>query len=269
MGKGNTYWDRAWSLVDGCTKCSPGCLNCWSEEIYGRFHEDGLISPEKKWTGQILTRSSRLDIPRIANKSTVFAVWNDLAHEAVPDVFRALAYAVMQECRRHTYLVLTKRIHELGYSLRANLSPLRTRPFGIFPGVTVCTQEEADKNIPELLRLKEFFPWMRVWVSLEPILEEISLLRWIPIPSCSPSTAGINAVIIGGESGSPRKVRPIREYWFEKTVNDCRASLVPVFVKQMGTSWAMRNGVWKLGDHQGADMQYWPESLRVRELIWR
>jgi protein gp37 len=24
------YWDRALSLVDGCTPCSPGCDHCWS-----------------------------------------------------------------------------------------------------------------------------------------------------------------------------------------------------------------------------------------------
>ncbi|MHB9026954.1 MAG: hypothetical protein ACYC7E_22695, partial [Armatimonadota bacterium] len=26
------YWDRAWSLVEGCTHCSPGCAHCWSAE---------------------------------------------------------------------------------------------------------------------------------------------------------------------------------------------------------------------------------------------
>jgi hypothetical protein len=29
IGKG-LYWDRAWSLVSGCTPVSPGCAHCWA-----------------------------------------------------------------------------------------------------------------------------------------------------------------------------------------------------------------------------------------------
>ncbi|MDD5207018.1 MAG: DUF5131 family protein [Desulfobacterales bacterium] len=287
MAKGNKYWDRALSLVDGCTKCSPGCLNCWSEEIYGRFHQDSLISPEKKWTGEIICNHARLSIPKRARKPAVFAVWNDLAHPSVPDTFRAMAFKEMVIHTQHRYLLLTKRIHELVASLRMNLRQGEFHHIypgrSIFPGVTVCTQEEADKNIPELLRLKEFFPWMRVWVSLEPILEEIKLNKICGTfgngnvrPWCD-----VDTIVIGGESGSPKKARPIKEEWFQSVLDDCRAAGVPVFVKQMGTWWAknteIRNVIFKergktpyqCRDRQGADMRYWPVALRVRELIWR
>ena len=42
------YWDRPWSLVDGCTPCSPGCDHCWSASMAHRF--DGT-----KDTGMFLT----------------------------------------------------------------------------------------------------------------------------------------------------------------------------------------------------------------------
>lgn len=31
------WWDRAWSLVEGCTPCSPGCQHCWLQSMDRRF----------------------------------------------------------------------------------------------------------------------------------------------------------------------------------------------------------------------------------------
>ena len=31
------WWDKAWSLVDGCARCSPGCDHCYAEIMAARL----------------------------------------------------------------------------------------------------------------------------------------------------------------------------------------------------------------------------------------
>jgi protein gp37 len=32
------YWDEGIKLVESCTRCSPGCDNCWSLAMEKRFN---------------------------------------------------------------------------------------------------------------------------------------------------------------------------------------------------------------------------------------
>ena len=83
------YWQRAWSLVDGCTPCSPGCDNCWSASMAHRFkregepgYDTGILTDEKgNFNGDIIIHPERLNIPLTRKKPTVYAVWNDLFWE--------------------------------------------------------------------------------------------------------------------------------------------------------------------------------------------
>jgi protein gp37 len=129
------YWDLPWSLVDGCTPCSPGCDHCWAAAITHRFGDAELTyrDPDHCWaaaithrfgdaeltyrdpgnqesprfTGKIITHPERFSIPLKRRKPTVYAVWNDLFHEVVPDEFVDAAYKTMISHPDHTFLVLT------------------------------------------------------------------------------------------------------------------------------------------------------------------
>jgi protein gp37 len=95
------YWDKAWSIIEQCTPVSEACTNCWLKAIDNRFG--------RSWNGEVKCRPDRLDIPLRIRKPTVFAVWSDLFHEAVPYEFIHKAYGVMLRCPQHTFLILTKR----------------------------------------------------------------------------------------------------------------------------------------------------------------
>ena len=84
MGTNIPYVDATWSPVVGCTKCSPGCDNCWAEVMANRqvymgaerhekdpdSNEDAWIAysdvvdeDNHKWNGAVSLRQDQLDIP--------------------------------------------------------------------------------------------------------------------------------------------------------------------------------------------------------------
>lgn len=112
------YWGRAWSLVSGCTHVSPGCDNCWSaKETHMRANNpnekvkarnEGLTE-KGCFNGHIRLNHEFLDLPLRVKKPTIWAVWNDMFHEDVPEKFIIDAFSVMAETSHHTFMVLTKR----------------------------------------------------------------------------------------------------------------------------------------------------------------
>lgn len=163
-------------------------------------------------------------------------------------------------------------------------------PPNVWIGTTVENQEQADKRIPELLKI----PAAVRFLSMEPLLSDVNLVPYIGGPdedgncqkcgcawvegSC-PEGFGPSPdwIIVGGESGSG--ARPFDVAWARSIIGQCKAAGVPVFVKQLGSvpvaQGASRGyyremnnlrelGLWK--DKKGGDINEWPEDLRVREL---
>ena len=174
------YWDKPWSLVSGCTRCSPGCDHCWAMAMEKRFgrKEKSMRVMGNKWefTPNIITHPERLDVPMKRKKPTVWAIWNDIGHDDVPYPFLHAAFRIMLSERRHIFLVLTKRPKRLLYFLlEGGVSGWQTPPKNVWIGTTVCNQAEADEKIPILLQI----PAAVRWVSVEPILSAIDLSRYL------------------------------------------------------------------------------------------
>jgi protein gp37 len=228
------YWDRAWSLVDGCTPCSPGCEHCWSMAMAKRF---------KKWPDRVTVRPDRLDIPLKTRKPTVFAVWNDLFHEDVRTSFIAAAFNEIcrAHLRDHTFLILTKRAERMKNTMidffeKIDFATVFYRCWLI---ATVCNQQEADEKIPLLLQT----PAAHRGISIEPMLGPIDIQKWfgpqtegqwMNVVECGfpANSYGIHTVILGGETGPG--ARPIHPDWVRSVRDQCKAAGVPFFFKQWG-----------------------------------
>ena len=157
----------------------------------------------------------------------------------------------------------------------------------VWLGVSVEDQATADDRIPLLLRA----PAAVRWVSAEPILgrtdlehvqldentyynaltgDSLMLSRTI-----IPMENTLSWVVCGGESGN--SARALDAHHLRSLIKQCQKSGTPVFVKQLGyrfmdfgnvvygAGMPTTDNARRLTHRAGADMDEWPEDLRVRE----
>lgn len=282
-----------------CEHVSAGCENCYSETNNGRcLPANGTGLPFDRRSRdlvdifldeKILVQPLHWRAPR-----RVFVCsQTDLFGEFVTAADILAVFQMMGKCPAHTFQVLTKRSarmlallkdrhwRNLGGGYHVALIPGESRETdsaflpNVHLGVSVEDQPTADERSAHLRAT----PAAVRFISQEP---QLSAIDWKP-----GMLDGIHWVIIGGESG-PR-ARPFDIALARKTIAQCRAAKVAVFVKQLGArpfadheplpSWPISvelksvplipcDGLrdWpQLKDRKGGSMEEWPADLRVRE----
>lgn len=209
-------------MITGCTRCSDGCLHCYSWRHHRRLAR--LPNTEKYRTGfdQVVVHPEYLGVPATWKKPRRIFVCSlsDLFHPEVPDEFIRQVFEVMNRETRHLFLVLTKRSKRM-----LDLSPSLTWTPNIWAGVTI----ESIDYLSRLEDLRQVPAGVR-WISAEPLLS--------PLPDFDLS--GIHWVVIGGESGPD--ARPMDPAWARDLRDQCLRANVPVFFKQMGGSIRGKGG---------------------------
>jgi protein gp37 len=256
MTKTEIAWsDEVWNPVTGCTKVSAGCKNCYAEAVANRWWG------KRKFT-DVRTHPERLDAPlRWRKPRRVFVnSMSDLFHDDVPDEFLDEVFRVMMRAspsvvrleasgfvqlpQKHVFQILTKRPERMRDYIRGDVHkrigaslcwPLPC----VWLGVSCENQETANERVPLLLET----PAALRFLSCEPLLEELSIDRWLHDSNCwAPNDAGpcicaepfedrIDWVIVGGESGPGH--RPMDLAWARHLLEQCRAAKVPFFMKQV------------------------------------
>lgn len=257
------YLDFTWNpLAMRCTPISAGCKNCWHLRMCDRLvNVPGIRFNEEmsyKGINKPYLVTERLDAPLKRKKPSIIGVqfMGDIAHPDIKAKDRFTIWNILSSAHtaHHTFIVLTKRPAILKNSLFAWSNMIYpSRPVhdvmksffsNCWLGVSVSTQEDADKLIAILLQI----PAAVRFVSVEPMLEEISLDCFFD-PSgytcgtempcghieCEKLTSlvGLGSIawtVIGCESGPKR--RPCKTEWIERLVEQCADTDVPVFVKQ-------------------------------------
>lgn len=211
--KSSIEWtEYTWNPVTGCTKASPGCLNCYAERMAKRLHAMGV--PNYKTGFKVALHEHVLKTPFSWKKPSIVFVnsMSDLFHEKVPIEFIVKVFEIMREASQHQFQILTKRAERL-----AEITSYIDWPENVWMGVSVENSEYTQRM--DCLKMTGAIV---KFLSIEPMLG--------PIPNMDLS--GIDWVIVGGESG-PR-ARPIHREWVIEIRNQCLKAEVPFFFKQWG-----------------------------------
>lgn len=292
----------SWSPWIGCTKVSPGCDGCYAEALDRRHRWHGaehwgpgiprMRIAESTWNKPLVWDKKAATT---GERWTVFPSLCDPFDNEISETWRADFMRMIIATENLTWLLLTKRIGNAAGML-ARYFPDGSMPSNLWVGASVVNQEEADRDIPKLLRV----PCSVRFVSYEPALGPVDFMpflapvvgsvRWSPgrgptpagirevytvarsvVMEMEPGRAFIDWLIVGGESSQgSHKARPFDLEWARNTVRSCLSTGVPVFVKQLGSrpqsnpDEAREYGLI-MRDRAGANPAEWPLDLQVQE----
>ena len=253
---GIAWTDATVNFWWGCTKVGPGCDHCyaetWSKRTGGQHWGSGV--PRRRIAGAIaMIRKLDARAAKDGAKRRVFIQsMSDLFDNEVPLEWFVEAWCEIEANYRLEIQVVTKRISIVEKRLAAIGRTAWPKHAGLL--VTVCNQEEAERDVPRLLALKMKLgiPW--VGLSVEPLLGSMRLHEL----SGGRPDAVIDAlrgeiwtwgaegvrydlqrgqprldwIICGGESGPG--ARPMHPAWVHSIRGQCAAAGVPFFFKQFG-----------------------------------
>jgi protein gp37 len=271
----------SWNPWIGCTKVSPGCLNCYAEksaptrvaradgrELWGKGYPRQRTSAANwklpiKWN--IAAGLSGGERPRI------FPSLCDWLDDEVPIEWLADLLRLIYATPNLDWLLLTKRPG----NFKQRLSEIQFQtenadgncldcwlsgepPENVWAGGSVEDQTRADQRIPALLQI----PARIRFLSVEPMLEMIDFTSHF-----LRARGGLHWVIFGGESGPG--ARPCNIGWIRAAGTQCRIYHILPYVKQVGSYSIYEHGSKRgrviLKHPKGGDPSEWPDDLRVRE----
>jgi protein gp37 len=222
------WTDHTFNPWIGCQHVSPGCDHCYAETQNAfRKWNGGTWGPraprnrtsEENWKNPIKWNAEARAFKREhGRRMRVFcASLADVFDNQVPLKWRQDLFALIRECPRLDWLLLTKRPQNILKMLPADWGDGYRN---VWLGATAENQEWFDRrwkhlqNIPALIK----------FISYEPALGPLRLPKHGPYPDW---------LISGGESGGG--ARPMDPQWARDIIADCRPKGVVPFHKQWGT----------------------------------
>lgn len=224
------YVHHSFSPWWGCMPVGAECAECFATAMTKRagrdcfglkprhfFKESHWLEPprwnrsaEKRGVREQVLCGSMCDVMETPQKCDAWSM----------EDARNRLWKLIIECKNLDFLLLTKRPENF---------PLHLPPIwregvqgNIWLGTTAGTQTSANKNVPELIKVRAPVHF----VSVEPMLEPVTLAPWF-------GRGQVNWVICGCEKVGNRCGRLMRPVWAELLAEECKLHGVPFFLKQM------------------------------------
>ena len=219
------WTDHTFNPWTGCTKVSPGCDHCYAEAWAKR---SGLVqwgnnprrrTTENNWKEPVKWNAETGAFNReYGHRPRVFcASLADVFDNQVPSTWRKDLFALIRECGRLDWLLLTKRPQ--------NISKMLPSDWGAgYPNVWLGMTAEDQTYFDQRWKHLQEIPAVIKFISYEPAIGPLRLPTDGPHPDW---------LISGGESGG--WARPVKRRWIRDVIADCRDHDVAVFHKQWGT----------------------------------
>jgi protein gp37 len=182
---GIEWCDHTFNPWTGCQHVSPACDHCYAEAQAKRNAANfGGWGPhaERKRTSESYWRQPLLWNKRAAKegrRARVFcASMADVFDNQVPAEWREDLWALIHDTPHLDWLLLTKRPGNMARMLPPAFM-LGNAPWPwphVWLGTTVENQAEADRRVPELLKVQARMRFL----SCEPLLGQIDLDGWLP-----------------------------------------------------------------------------------------
>lgn len=243
------WCDSTFNPWIGCTKVSPGCDHCYAEADFDlRKHRVkwGAGHPRSRTSAANWKQPLQWDrqhaefFAEHGRRRRVFCgSLCDVFDNEVPTDWRRDLFQLIA-CMPHLdWLLLTKRIGNARPMLNeVTFGVWNSEPWqNVWLGATIVDQEEADRDIPKLLRV----PARVRFLSMEPLLGPVDLTYigtngydgHYPLRrDRNADGKAIDWVIVGGESGP--NARPMHPDWARSLRDQCQAAGVPFLFKQWG-----------------------------------
>jgi protein gp37 len=249
----DAWWDESWNPVRGCRPVSPGCDNCYAAQLAGTYSythtraaswlHQGITTRRgtkrifngtpaaapaghPTWSWPLKWPGARHPVLGAGKPSLIFVVdMGDLLFEKHPSevINRVCATIAVSP---HIGLLVTKRTARMAEHFAA-LHPRTLRRWQpqLWLGISAERQRELDIRLRDIRPLADA-GWF-VFVSIAPMIEPVKL------PSDFLALKERGWVIVAGEQGPDKHCRDMDKDWARAIHDQCAASDIPFFMKQM------------------------------------
>lgn len=282
------WTDHTFNPWWGCQKVGPGCDHCYAESLDKRTGGEHWgpgaqrrRTSVRNWNDPVRwNKQADAFFAEHGRRQRVFcASMADVFDNAIDPQWRVDLFELIRATPNLDWLLLTKRIGNAQAMIDATISDMdigHAVDFAAWPypnvwiGATIVNQEEADRDIPKLLKV----PAAVRFLSMEPLLGPVELnghetvlamglfegqdwltgrtnqfssifggdtSPWRDREDCDfpqdYQDPRVNWVIVGGESGPG--ARPMHPDWARDLRDQCEKAGVPFLFKQWG-DWCPR-----------------------------